>query len=481
MATLRIIEKQLNYYRFEVENDLVPRQPLENRRNDLTVEGEFAHFKTSEGAAIVYQQDLLPTDVTVVDIDDNEYVPTDMDQLKGYLDDIHFFDWQSNYGGGGGGGATAFTDLTDTFNYVGKQGFVPRVNASETGLEAVSTLLHDKITQHTDYSPQNTPIAAADVGKKVTVQLVSGNPKFVLSNDTTNSPIPPNALLSDFTPTNDGDEWTVPALRAWRVNDIVYSNPADFVQEILPAATGKIRQDIFYVTTDNDIHYLAGTEGDITAPIPVTSVPANSITALTFTVTEESTTPAVDPYGNPWVTKVSYGGVDVYATGTGVNLPRGNKTHYFIHESVEIVGLTTVSYAPDDDQNYTNQHFYFQNSDASTVVLKHLNIDAEIPFNLPNGDDYELPNFETAEFFYNKVTNSLDFVGKFAGGSGVTPHSLKVEYDETDITVPSGFEISTIINLKDVDAEVDADVAGTLLTVNSGAYDGDILFITGYY
>jgi hypothetical protein len=417
MAAITIRELPLKYFEFSLDGVEI----FQNRRNDLTIDSKrvpgtsYAHFKTSEGASIFEKQNVLPTDVTVIDINDNSYSPTDMDQLKGYLDDIHFYDWQTNYGGGGGGSASRFDQLDDTFNYVGKQGYVPRVNGSETGLEAVPLYNYERITEHVDWGDQN-PLQPINDGKRVVQAFVSGQPKLILADDTANAPIPPNALLNDFTPTNDDNDWTVPSGRLWRIDGIQYSNGLDFTQTITPAASGKIRQDIFYVTSDNEIHYLQGIEGNISAPTPQTPVPANSISAISFTVTADMTAVEPSPFGTPWVTKESYGGMYLYASGT-YDIPRTNRTHIFIMEDATVTGFKQNSDAPDSDGNYYNQHFWVQSANGSSVTLKNLN-STELPFRFPGGNDLDLEANQTAEFFYNKVDNVMDYVGVVSSGSG---------------------------------------------------------------
>lgn len=485
MATYTIREKLLNYYGFEIDDVLV----LDNRRNDLTVDfttdpSGYCHFKTSAGAAIFGYQNLLPYEFTIIDIDDNEFNPTTVEELKGYLEDIHFFDWQSNYGGGGSGGVDRFDELLDTFNYVGKQRHVPFVNDSMTGLISEYLYNYNRITQHQDFSP-NTALTAAMVGKKLGIELVSGNVKITPVDDTVNVPIPPNQIIQ-FEVEIDGEEVTVAEDSAVRIDGIIYDNASALPIEVLYAAAGYHRYDIIYGRANDisgDVWEIAhGVEGLETEDIAEPTIPANTVRATKLLVTDSGITENPYPFGNPWISKESKGTINIFSTGVINNLERSNLTLYDFSQTAEVRGLETATTAPDYDPNYVNQKYTFKNSSAGSVTFKHLHASGEIKFFMPNAADFVLGAGYTAEFFYNKVTNTLDYIGNFAsGGGGATPYSLKIEYAGTDITVPSGLSVDTIINLTDIEKDVTSSVTGTDLTITGGAYSGDILYIDGSY
>ena len=60
-----------------------------------------------------------------------------------------------------------------------------------------------------------------------------------------------------------------------------------------------------------------------------------------------------------------------------------------------------------------------------------------------------------------------------SGGSG-TNQLTKVVFEDTDITVPSGFS-GAVINLNNTNSEVTYTVTGTLMTITGGADNGDVL------
>jgi hypothetical protein len=130
MATLLITKKANFYFSFVLDSDFA--NPIENPTNGLTAVGDFAHFKTSNGANIIKSQNILPTDVTIVD-GATTYNPSTMDQLFLTLRSIGYFDW-SNGTGGGGSGVNRFDELLDGFQYFGKDGQVAVVDESQLKL-----------------------------------------------------------------------------------------------------------------------------------------------------------------------------------------------------------------------------------------------------------------------------------------------------------------------------------------------------------
>lgn len=416
MADIVIRELPLAYYQFEVDGIVV----LENRRNDLTIDSKripgtaYAHFKTSEGASIFEKQNVLPTDVTVIDIDDNEYNPTDVEQLKGYLDDIDFFAWQSNYAGGGSGGVDRFDQLNDTFSYPGKQFMFPRVNASETGLEAIPLLVHDRITQHVDWGGAN-PLQAIDNGRRVVQAMVGGVPKLIMADDTANSPTAPNQIVfADIQKTGD-DEITLFANGLWKISGIDYSNALDIARDIPFADSGKRRLDAGYLDQNGDFLIQTGVEVDISETALLPSIPANTLLATIISVTDNDISSEPIPQANPWITKFSMLRENIYSSGT-FELPLSNRTRYDIFSDCQLTGISNLSDAPDTDPNYDGQLFWIHNVNASEVVIEHEG-SGGLRFWFYDQTNHTIPFYATWEFKFNKVQNRLEFVGILGGGS----------------------------------------------------------------
>lgn len=132
MANLLTITKEIDgYFTFVLNGDSA--NAIKNMRNDLLTVGNLVHLKTSNGANLIKEQDVLYSNVTILD-GVTSIVPTSVDDLFNELDNVGFFDW-INGAGGGSGGVNRFDELEDTFSYFGKDGQVVRVNESELKLE----------------------------------------------------------------------------------------------------------------------------------------------------------------------------------------------------------------------------------------------------------------------------------------------------------------------------------------------------------
>lgn len=129
MANLLTIKKEANdYFTFVLNGDLA--NAIKNKRNDLTMVGDFAHIKSSEGANFIKQQNIIYSNITIVD-GVTSLVPTSPDDLFTKLLSVGYFDWIS---GSGGGGVDRFDDLQDTFEYFGKDGQIPIVDEAQLRL-----------------------------------------------------------------------------------------------------------------------------------------------------------------------------------------------------------------------------------------------------------------------------------------------------------------------------------------------------------
>lgn len=130
MANLLTITKEANdYFTFVLNGDTA--NAIKNTRNDLLTIGDFCHIKTSEGANLVKEQNIIYSNITIIDGVDTE-VPVSVDDLFAKLISVGYWDWLN---GSGGGGVDRFDDLLDTFKYFGKDGQAVRVNESEQKLE----------------------------------------------------------------------------------------------------------------------------------------------------------------------------------------------------------------------------------------------------------------------------------------------------------------------------------------------------------
>jgi len=140
MANLLTITKEtLGYFSFVLNGD--PLTEIKNTRNDLTTIGDICHFKTSNGANLIKEQDVIYYNVTIID-GVTTLVPSSVDDLFIKLDSVEFFDWIT---GTGGGGVNRFDELADTFEYFGNDGKIPVVDESQSKLVAVDFPDVDKL------------------------------------------------------------------------------------------------------------------------------------------------------------------------------------------------------------------------------------------------------------------------------------------------------------------------------------------------
>lgn len=177
MAEIIIKEKAAGYYEFTIDGDVV----YNNVRNDLTVDStsgtDYCHFKTSNGAAIFQKQNILITDVTIINADDDEFNPTTIEQLYSQLYAIGYFDWIN---GGGSGSSTRFDELLDTFNYPANNGKVPVVDS--TLLKLVPTIFHNISLFSQLQDVATGTLNAGMAGSVLGIAIIDGNPKIVISN-----------------------------------------------------------------------------------------------------------------------------------------------------------------------------------------------------------------------------------------------------------------------------------------------------------
>lgn len=106
--------------------------PIRSEQNRLTTVGDFTNFKTANGANLILKQNIFVEDITIIASGTFNY--TDITDLWNKLIEIGFF---YGVGNGNGGGSTIdrFDELTDTFDYFGRDGQFVIVNESQQRLE----------------------------------------------------------------------------------------------------------------------------------------------------------------------------------------------------------------------------------------------------------------------------------------------------------------------------------------------------------
>lgn len=132
MPNFLTITKETNdYFTFLLNGDIATE--IKNTRNDLLTFGDLAHFKTSNGANLIKEQNIPYGNVTIID-GATSLIPTSTDDLFAKLISVGFFDWMD---GTGSGGVDRFDDLLDTFKYFGKDGQMVVVDESELKLVTI--------------------------------------------------------------------------------------------------------------------------------------------------------------------------------------------------------------------------------------------------------------------------------------------------------------------------------------------------------
>ncbi len=125
---LTITKEPNDYFTFVLNGDTV--NAIKNTRNDLLTVGAQCHFKTANGANLIKEQNVIFSNVTIID-GVALPAPVSVDDLFTKLISVNFFDWIN---GTGIGGVDRFDELEDTFNYFGNDGQVPIVNESQLKL-----------------------------------------------------------------------------------------------------------------------------------------------------------------------------------------------------------------------------------------------------------------------------------------------------------------------------------------------------------
>jgi len=62
---LTITKEPNDYFTFVLNGDIV--NAIKNTRNDLTTVGDLCHFKTSNGANLIKEQNVIYSNVTIID------------------------------------------------------------------------------------------------------------------------------------------------------------------------------------------------------------------------------------------------------------------------------------------------------------------------------------------------------------------------------------------------------------------------------
>lgn len=158
MANLLTITKEANgYFSFVLNGDSATE--IKNTRNDLLTIGDICHFKTSNGANLIKEQDVLYFNVTIID-GMTSLVPISVDDLFTKLISVDFFAWIN----GTGSGVDRFDELADTFNYFGNNGKTAIVDESQLKLIPASLPNTEKLDAFPDVLEPNKVLVVNSTG-----------------------------------------------------------------------------------------------------------------------------------------------------------------------------------------------------------------------------------------------------------------------------------------------------------------------------
>jgi len=153
MINLLSITKEDNeQFSFVLNSDISTE--IINTRNDLLTVGSECHFKTSNGANLIKEQNVLFGNVSLFDGITPISAITSIRDLFDKLTALGFFSWIT----GGGAGVDRFDDLLDTFEYFGKAGQFVVVSDDELQLTTRDITIVEKSTDLSDMPNAISPL-----------------------------------------------------------------------------------------------------------------------------------------------------------------------------------------------------------------------------------------------------------------------------------------------------------------------------------
>jgi len=281
MATLLITKKPSNEYSFIVNGNTS--DEILNLRNDLTVVGNKCHFKTSNGANLIKEQNITFSDVTLVATGTFTFVS--VYALFSKLKEVGFFDWIS--GSGTIGGATKFSALDDTFAYFGKAGKAVVVSNDELRLETITIHNYRKFVDLEDTFDVIVPNKMLVTDSAGTGIILRDIPQSQVDN------LPFNNRIKTKTGfTLVGRDLTVNPSWEWALQGIDYINLESQVVTFPYSATGLSRIDYVVPNNTNGFNRIIGQES--TTPV-APQIPYEGMYVTFVLVTDAS----VDSNGEP--------------------------------------------------------------------------------------------------------------------------------------------------------------------------------------
>lgn len=213
-------------------------------------------------------------------------------------------------------------------------------------------------------------------------------------------------LISIGDITLSGNDATIPANAAWKINDIYYSNLADIVITIPLANTGLTRTDILVANTSNQIILVPGLETDGIAVRP--NIPLNTVLVTEINVTDLSVgTPSTPIIGDNFISKIEKDGwADYTSTGDNAFIPApASKQGLLIVYDAGLNSIDGVDFSSVVDI-YNGKEYIIANRTGGPITLNHFaSVSAgQAGFRLLNEQPLVLPDRGQIAFSnYNKV------------------------------------------------------------------------------
>lgn len=352
----------------------------------------FLDFKTKNGAPLVKNQRILPSEITITDSFGSTPPQT------GFINDVQVWTalgelgyFQGFSGGSGGGGTDTFINLTDvTPNmYLGFGGMVYIVNEEETGLIPETFYNYHLLTQLEDV--RIDALSPNDVGKMLAVQMDGTTPKVMLTDMPNSGVVIPNGFTNLGEQTLVGGNYTATIGYEWNYANIHYGLIENYTVIIEEETTGNSRIDVIHtVPGTNDLTKTVGTPsaGEGTALKP--QIPVGSLELTQINIYEDNISEPTQPItGSEFITKSSYGWSVKNISGANQRLVYQNDSNAFELVNPALISIDGVEIG--EENQYNGQPIWILNSTGNNITLINNAPDTGLislyPFIFPNGED----------------------------------------------------------------------------------------------
>jgi hypothetical protein len=366
--------------------------PIISEQNRLTTIGNFANFKTANGANLILKQNVLFSDITIVT--NITAVPVSVNDLWVKLIDAGFF----NGLGISGGTSTInrFNELLDTFTYFGRDGQVLIVNESELKIDSVPY----KIFTNADKLKLDNIENGAQVN--INPDWNESNPlsdRFIENKPEISSPLPPDVVLKYGTVILLNLNVSVIANDfQWRIGGVDFLTTPAYSAILIAATATYVRFDLLVGKNDGTFAIKQGIEGATTANVPTADLGTIALSVIQIIGGAIiGTLPSVDGY----IEKEEFSSTILNSTGIITNFvfPNKKSTIVFIGNVTQINSINYTVYP------YPGKRIVLTNKQSIDVLVKN-KVGTGIWFEFPNNIDFVLKPQQSIEFIYDTYFGS---------------------------------------------------------------------------